>query len=368
MRTGEASVRRFINVWCAFLVLLIALAIGFVASTIREDKSAATIRHNSIFDPTRAEPGKTKAEARPFDLGRKPENLVVDAGIYVDRISKVSIRDSRWIVDFFVWFRWLDKNIRPDETFHVINGKILSKELKTSYESESETYRLYRISAEITKSFDIARFPLDDHLLTIRFEDGEKQFFDLFYVPDVAGSRVSSRVSIPGFEIYKSTIGEKNHSYKTRRGDARLPENYKATYSQVIYGIWIKRSGWALYTKMLLGTLASVAVALIACFVSPEHTDPRFALGIGGFFAAVASTYIMAQKVPESGVMGLSDYVTGFSLITILMTLLTSAMSVHIFNRLNQRALAQKLDRSVLVILVTGYLLFNVSVAGVALI
>ena len=146
-----------------------------------------------------------------------------------------------------------------------------------------------------------------------------------------------------------------------------MPEDYKATYSQFIYGIWIKRSGWALYAKMLIGIIASVAVALVANFVRPHHTDPRFALGIGGFFAAVASTYIMAQKVPESSVMGLSDYVTSFSLATILLTLLTSAMSVHFFNRLNQRALAQILDRSTLVIFVTGYTIFNVSVAGVAL-
>ncbi len=366
MRTGEAGVRKFIVLWCAFLVVFYALAIILVTATIKDEKESATFRHEVVFDPSRAEPGKTKADARLVDLGREPKNLTVNAGIYVDRISEVSIKDSRWIVDFYVWFRWDDKNIRPGESFHMVNGKILNRELETSYDTEEEHYALYEVSAEITKAFDIARFPLDDHLLTIRFEDREKQFFDLRYVPDVVGSQVSSRVTIPGFEIYKSTIGEKIHSYKTRRGDARLPEKYKATYSQLIYGIWIKRSGWALYTKMLLGTLASVAVALIACFVSPEHADPRFALGIGGFFAAVASTYIMAQKVPESSVMGLSDYVTSFSLITILLTLLTSAMSVHIFNRLNQRALSQKLDRAALVILVVGYVLFNVLVAGVA--
>ena len=368
MRLGETSVRKLIVLWCVFLAVVYALATFYVVSTIRADRKDTTLRHEMVLDPTRTEPGKTKAEAKTFDLGRAPENFTVDTGIYVDRISEVSIRNSRWVVDFFVWFRWYDKNIRPGQSFHIVNGKVLSKELETSYETADEFYELYGVSAEITKVFDTARFPLDDHLLTIRFEDHDRQFFDLIYVPDVAGSRVSSRVTIPGFEVYDTAIGEKKHSYKTRRGDARQPENYKATFSQLVYGIWIKRSGWALYAKMLLGIVASVAVALIACLVSAEHTDPRFALGIGGFFAAVASTYIMAQKVPESGVMGLSDYVMSFSLITILMTLLTSAMSVHIFNRLNQRALAQKLDRAVLVILVVGYLLFNVSVAGVALI
>ena len=64
--------------------------------------------------------------------------------------------------------------------------------------------------------------------------------------------------------------------------------------------------------------------------------------------------------------MGLSDYVTSFSLVTILLMLLNSAISVHMFNRLNQKALSQVLDRSVLVIMVVGYVLFNVLVVGVA--
>ena len=167
MRTGEAGVRKFIVLWCAFLVVIYALAIILVTAAIKDEKEAATFRHESIFDPSRAEPGHTKAEARLVDLGRAPKKLIVSTGIYVDRISEVSIKDSRWIVDFYVWFRWHDKNIRPGESFHMVNGKILSRELETSYDTEDEHYALYEVSVEITKLFDIARFPLDDHLLTI---------------------------------------------------------------------------------------------------------------------------------------------------------------------------------------------------------
>lgn len=365
-RTGEARVRIEITIWCLFLVVCGALTIWYVASTLSEEKRAAAKRHAVLLDPTRTELGKTQAETRRFDLGRAPKNLKVNVGIYVDRISEISIPDSRWLVDFYVWFRWRDQAVQPGEHFQIINGDIVKKILETSYENDGERYELYRVSAEITKFFDATRFPRDDHLLTIRLEDSDHQFFDLLYVPDEKGSSISSRVVIPGFQIYNAKVVERKHSYKTRRGDPRLPEDYKATYSQFVYGIWIKRSGWAPFVKVLFGIMASVAVSLLACFVSAQHTDPRFALGVGGFFAAVASTYIISQKVPENATMGLSDYVTAVSLITILLTLATSALSVHYFNRLNQRALAQKLDRWVFFILSSTYGLFILSVAVVA--
>lgn len=103
-------------------------------------------------------------------------------------------------------------------------------------------YELYRITAEITKFFNIGRYPHDDHLMTILIEDTRRQRYDLRYKPDPAGSEISSRVKIPGYEIYSKQLIEKGHSYKTRRGDPKLPDSYKSTYSQLVFGIGIKRS------------------------------------------------------------------------------------------------------------------------------
>ena len=47
----------------------------------------------------------------------------------------------------------------------------------------------------------------------------------------------------------------KDHSHKTPLGDSRLPKQYRATYSQLLFGIGIKRSGWG---------ISSVAAAIAA--------------------------------------------------------------------------------------------------------
>jgi len=52
----------------------------------------------------------------------------VYAGVYINQIFEVSLKDNRFSVDFYVWFRWLGDDINPLESFEVVNGRIDSKE------------------------------------------------------------------------------------------------------------------------------------------------------------------------------------------------------------------------------------------------
>ncbi len=365
-RVGQGFVPQIVLVWCLLLVAAYGAASYFLASTISSERAAAIQRHEDRLDPSSSEAGRTEPEPRLIDLGRAPENITVDAGIYVERIPEVSTRDSRWKVEFVIWFRWVGKEVRPGETFRVVDGVIIDKKLEVAFEEGEERYELYRVRAEITKFFNVARFPRDDHLMTIRIEDSARQFYDLAYVPDQTGSKVSSRVNIPDFKIYGSELVEKKHSYKTRLGDPRLPEDYKATYSQLIYGIRIERPGWGLYVKIFLGIFSSVFIAFLAFFISPDHAGSRITVGVGAFFAATASTYVISREIPQSNVMSLADFVTSASLITIFLTLLTSVLSVHIFTRLAKPAHSQRLDKMAQIAFVGGYVILNVAVASAA--
>ena len=228
----------------------------------------------------------------------------------------------------------------------------------------NEHYELYRVTAEITKFFNISRYPRDNHLMTILVEDTKRQFYDLTYIPDHDGSAVSSRVKIPGYQIWFTGLAEKGHSYKTRRGDPRLPEGYKATYSQLVFGIGIKRASWGLYLKMFVGIFASVCLSMMAFFVSPAHTSPRFAVGIGAFFASIASIYVISSQIPLSSAYTLTDFVTAASVITIFLTLLTSTVSVGVLHHWNAgKAWATRLDRSVQIVFVVGYVILSVTLA-----
>ena len=112
---------------------------------------------------------------------------------------------------------------------------------------------------------------------------------------------------------------------------------------------------------ILIGFL--VAIALLAFFINPAHTGPKFEVGIGAFFAAIASTYIVTRQLPLSDTFGLTELVTFVSLMTILLTLLTSAISVWVYGQLGEATLSRRLDRLAQVIIGAGYVTLNLVAA-----
>ena len=94
---------------------------------------------------------------------------------------------------------------------------------------------------------------------------------------------------------------------------------------------------------MFDGLLAAVAVAMLAFFQRPDTTT-RFSLGVGAFFASVASTYITTTYLPEADVLTLTDIVNGIGMLTIFLTLLSSTISLHLYTGNYQKALWRIFD------------------------
>lgn len=343
-----------VPVWAILLILFFAVAgWGIIGKTLRQ-KREAFARHSQRMNH--------QDEAPPKPTGG-PGPTEVRVGIYVDRVSEFSIKETAWTVDFYVWFLWQDKDLTPGESFQIIDGEVESREKKTEAKlPDGSFYVQYRVKAKMTKFFDISRFPADDHLLTIRIEDAALPIERLRYLPDKENSSISSRVEFPGYETYKILVVVQPHGYKTTRGDPRLAKGSQATFSQLIYGVWIKRDGLGFYLKLFQGLFAAVAIAFIAFFIKPTDVDPRFGLPVCAFFGAVANSYILASLLPDTAVVSLADMVNGLGMATIFLTLVQSALSLYLYDIRGEEALSQRLDRVSRVIFAVGYVGINIAI------
>jgi hypothetical protein len=339
-------------------VLAVALLMLVVAVRLVSDADNHRLKSISQqaqqMDPTRPDPGVTAAD---MSLPANAQPTKVTAGIYVDRIVELSIKDTGWTVDFYLWFRWNGEPIEGIERFDAVDGSIESRTLEAEYTHGDEHYLMYRVVAQITKFFDISRFPCDDHLLTIAIEHPGKLRHELMFVADEKDSTVSSRAKAPGYKISQAKIVEKAHSYKTARGDPRLPGGggVKATHSQLRYGLGISRVGWSFYFKMFQGLFVAVAIATLALFIKPTNVDPRFGLGIGSLFAAVANSYMTAQLEPDTGEIALADYINGIGIGMIFLIQIQSTISLYLFEARGQKALSRWFDKISFVVFVLGY-------------
>jgi hypothetical protein len=348
------------NVWLwAILLIVLFIVIGiFTVWAEYKNKAAATRRHQDRMSPDVGE-GGTKPPSTALPEGAAP--VRVQAGIYVDRVVELSVKEAGWTVDFYLWFRWKGAGVDPGENFQVVDGWIESKEKADEHTNGDEHYRLYRVVARITKFFDVTRFPCDDHVLTVNIESPTFERNELLFVADGEDSGISSRVQIAGYSIRQQAILEKPHAYRSTHGDPRLTTGTDRTHSQLRMGIWISRPSWGFYLKMFIALFGAAGVALLVFFIKPTDVDPRFGLGVGALFAVIANNYVTSSLVPDIGAMTLADMVNIVGIVTIFLTLLQSTISLYLYDRKGKVALSRLFDRVSFVVLLAGYVIINLA-------
>lgn len=352
--TITAAERRNIRIWAFMLIVLFAVATVVSAGKVHKNKIASIERHNDRMNPDVGE-GGTKPPPTAPPAGANP----VRAGIYIDRIIDLSVKDASWTVDFYLWFRWKGTAVDPGEKFQIVDGSIESKEKADEHTSGDERYVLYRVVARITKFFDVSRFPRDDHVLTISIESPASERRELLFVADKESSGLSSRIRIPGYSTYQEAVLEKPHAYRSTHGDPRLAAGTEKVQSQLRMGIWIHRQGSGFYFKLFVALFAAVGVAMIAFFIKPTDVDPRFGLGVGALGAVIVNTYVTSSLVPDTGVMTLADIVNHVGIVTIFLSLLQSAISLYLYEKKGKKTLSRLFDRVSFVIFLAGYSVIN---------
>ena len=349
--------RKFIKLWIVVIILIFLVVCSYMAWSSFENKKSANDRHTYRMSPNLTEPGLS---AEDLILPANSTPNIVKSGIYVDKIEEVSLSDSYWTVDFYLWFNWNGSEVNPGENFQVIDAKIENKELVDEYTNGTEHYQIYFISAKISKFFDVTRFPIDSHVLNIEIEDKKNERQDLLYVADNDTPELNSKVQVPGYVIGNyTTIIEKPHIYTSYFGDPRL-EPGNSSYSQLRAGIDIFRGDLGFYFRIFIGLFIAVAAALVALFIKPTFAEPRFGLGAGALFVAIANTIITSSLVPKTGVMTLADMVNDLGLLLILITLIESTISLYIYDIRKEKKLSMTLDRISFIMLLAIYIIGNV--------
>lgn len=351
--------RLFLIGWTLLIAGLSAAAIVFCARQQSLNLKAASSRNDARMASDAAGDGTTAAERTPPAGHEKDVPDPVAVGVYIDRVYDLSLVGSVWKADFYAWFTWTNPKLNPGETFQVVNGEILSRTLMKRKNIGRRHYALYRVMAQVTKTFDTTRFPRDDHMLTLSLEDTVSQSYQLVYTADPS-SDISSRVKVPGYAILEKSIAIKPHSYKTSRGDLELPTAYKATYSQFIYGITIARPTWGMYFKMFQVLYASALMALLALFLKANDSSRLGGLIVGSFFAAVANSYVISTLIPDPGVMTLADVINGIGTGLIGLVTIESVISLHIFENQRDHAFSRAFDLLNFFLLAAIYIAINV--------
>ena len=206
----------------------------------------------------------------------KPVEVAV--GIYLNQVRELSLRDSQFVADFWIWFRW-KKGAVVDPTRNRSRSSAATSnrganEFREDLAGSEWSYATARIVARVVQVLDIREFPQDRHRLVIAIEDGEHEDFELTFAADSANSRIDPKVHVPGFRVANFETAIVQHAYKTNYGDVTLPSDSESTYSRCEFALNVERPGFG-YALKLCGACGSPRSSRYLPFSSSRSTSIR---------------------------------------------------------------------------------------------
>jgi hypothetical protein len=291
----------------------------------------------------------------------RAEPAEVVTGAFVNKLQDISFRDSRYVIDFYIWFRWKPEgalaDYKPLESFELMNGRIDSKTSVVEKTIGDVKYASARISATISNEWELKSFPFDSHRLRIDIEDSGLVAESMVFTADAQNSRLGDEIGMPGWSIGNFTQGVRTQTYKTNYGDTSLPTDSLSHYSRYSFGMGMQRASLGAAMKMLATVLAATLVSFLAFMIKPSDVDPRFGLGVGALFAVAASAFVVASAVPDSGVLTVADQMHMISMGFIFASLLQSAFCLK-WDEGGREALYKRADRWSMVVFPLAFLVW----------
>ncbi|MBI3181915.1 MAG: hypothetical protein HYZ28_07200 [Myxococcales bacterium] len=256
----------------------------------------------------------------------------VTVGIYVNQIHEVSLRENYFTADLYLWFRWKDDALKPHETFALQNGRVESQiGPVTKKLPDGSNYAYVRLVAKVTKFWDITEYPLDDHRLPIAIEEDQSEDHLIRYVADTVNSGSHPTISVPGWNMVKNDTESGVGVYRSNFGDISLPTGNESSYTRLTTTLHLSRQGTLYFMKLFFGLWVSAAIAFLAFFIKPSDVDPRFGLGVGAIFAAIASEYIVTSSLPDTNIITLADKLHIVAFAFIFASIGQSTWSLYLF-------------------------------------
>jgi hypothetical protein len=305
-----------------------------------------------------AAPSLAQPQAAAPSAPAAPVNVRV--GVYVIQLSDPDLKDSSFKAVFWLWFRWKGSpDLDPMKKFEVVGGQVEACDNQDKKVIGDETYLVARVRATITQDFDIARFPIDQHTLELSIEETTDSVEGIRYVADAENSKLQDSISLSGWVIGKTIVSAGTKVYASNFGDPSLPSDSQSEYSRFTLSVPVRRPGASYTLKLFWSLYLSVFVALLALHIKPIDLDPRFGLGVGAVFAAMASAYVISSALPDSNQFTLADGVVMCSIAFIVASIIESIVSLRL-HQCGKETASRWTDLSMFFVFTGAYVAINI--------
>jgi hypothetical protein len=287
----------------------------------------------------------------------------VKVGAYVISVHDINFHDKEYTVRFWLWFVYDNPDFDFSKQLDIPNAKSIEPPEIITDSLDGKAWTIMKMKCTMKERWDVKDFPFDRQHLKVQIENTLFDNKSLVFIPDVKGSQFDHEEAIDGWVIENFQVLQGNNDYETGFGDANTASQVFSTFK---IEMDIERDAWGLFLKIFIGMYIAFLIAIISFTPHPSELEPRFGLPVGGLFAAVGNKYIIDSLLPESSSFTLVDTLHALTFLSVLMTLIVSAISLKLVDN-GKADLALKVNSLGSRIVVAVYVAANLIFIGLAL-
>ncbi len=305
-----------------------------------------------------------KGELLPVNSRYMKPVQVVYTGIDINAIDALDPKDSSYLVDFYLWFRYRGEFKADDIEFTNLAEPLETQELMNASDTPDELgpmhYRAYRVKGRFRGEFDFRDYPFDQQTLIVSFRHKSLKAEDLLYVDDVVGMRSNSTRSIlskleqskvldglPTWRIKSAKFFQDVLRDDSTLGDPQFLDakfDDRIQYSRFNVAVYLQRDAVGFVLKNLLPVFLLLVAAYMILFIPADGIAPKAGGGLSILLATSFFHVRLSNDLPVVGYLVAIEYMFYAMYVLCLFALFVSIGTNVAAKRQNDQLLLQ-IDR-----------------------
>ncbi len=285
---------------------------------------------------------------------------VVYTGIDINDVDELNAKDSSYLMDFYLWFRYRGNlDAESIEFTNLVDSLQLQEELGRT-DKDDQHYRAYRIKGRFRSDFDFRDYPFDEQSLRVSFRHKDLRVEDLLYVNDVVGMRSNSTAeildklrsskvldSLPNWSIktakfFQDTLQDDSTLGNPEFLDPQYDDSIR--YSRFNAVVTLKRDSLGFVVKNLLPVFLLIAAAYMLLFIPSDGIAPKAGGGLSILLATSFFHVRLSNDLPVVGYLVAIEYIF-FGMYVLCLFALFISISTNIAAKRKNERVHDRLDR-----------------------
>lgn len=281
----------------------------------------------------------------------------VRVGSYILSLHDINFHDKEYTMRYWLWFLYDNPNFDFTTQVEVPNAKSVEKPDVLVDTINGKTWVLMKMKSVMKQSWNVNDYPFDEQHIHVSIENTMYDKNWLVYEIDSSGSTFAPNMNVDGWKIKDFHVNRGETVYNTAFGDPRV-QSTKSEYDTFNIKMTLQRDAMGLFMKIFLGMYIAFFIGSISFFIDVKEVESRFALPVGGLFAAVGNKYIIDSLLPETSDYTLVDTLHSITFLFIFFTIFLNAYCVKLYEH-NKLFKAIRLNHVGSRIMLISYILLN---------